>query len=234
MEKVIYLLWRPSGLAAEAWVAQLRATLAEQLLAAGALAARLNACDAAVQAAQGLRQQHLAQQPDAVLQVWLDSANRDLRAASDAAITAHSGRHAAYLVTESQPLRNRLHPAERGERTTGFAQIALLRRPRHLEHGEWLRRWHDGHTPVAIETQSTFEYLQNVVVRALSDEAPPLDALVEECFPAAAMTDPQVFFDAAGDDAKFQRNLHRMMDSVGRFLDLKLIDVLPTSQYTLI
>ncbi len=234
MEKVIYLLWRPSGLAAEAWVDQLRAALAEQLRAAGALAARLNACDAAVQAAHGLRQQHLAQQPDAVLQIWLDSANRDLRAASDTAIAAHSARHAAYLVTESQPLRNRRHPAQRGERTAGFAQIALLRRPPHLDVGEWLRRWHDDHTPVAIETQSTFEYLQNVVVRPLGTDAPPLDALVEECFPAEAMTDPQVFFDAAGDDTKFQHNLQRMMDSVGRFLDLKLIDVLPTSQYTLI
>lgn len=234
MEKLIYLLWRPSGLQTEAWVGRLRTDLAEQLLAAGARSARLNACDAAVQAAHGLRQQHLAHQPDAALQIWLDSANRDLRAQCDAAVQAHCERHATYLVTESQPLRNQLHPALRGERTAGFAQIALLRRPPHLQQREWLQRWHDGHTPVAIETQSTFEYLQNVVVRALSADAPPLDAIVEECFPAAAMTDPQVFFDAPGDEAGFQRNLQRMMDSVARFLDLKLIDVLPTSQYTLI
>jgi hypothetical protein len=47
------------------------------------------------------------------------------------------------------------------------------------------------------------------------------------------MTDPQAFFDAVGDDAKFQRNLATMMDSCSRFLDFDKIDVLPTSQYCL-
>ena len=88
-------------------------------------------------------------------------------------------------------------------------------------------------TPVAIETQSTFEYRQNVVVRALTPGARPYDAIVEECFPPQAMDNPQAFFDAVGDEQKFQRNLDRMMASVGRFLDLGTIDVLATSQYRL-
>ena len=61
--------------------------------------------------------------------------------------------------------------------------------------------------------------------------APHYDAFVEECFPAAAMTDPLVFFDAAGDGERFQHNLDRMMDSVHRFIDMDQLDVLPTSQY---
>src|SRR3546814_5310897 len=67
---------------------------------------------------------------------------------------------------------------------------------------------------VGIETQSNFEYRQNVVVRPLSDDAPAIDAFVEECFPPDAMTDPHVFFDAVGDEAKFQRNLDAM--KIGR------------------
>ena len=73
----------------------------------------------------------------------------------------------------------------------------------------------------------------NVVVRALSHAAPVLDAVVEECFPAAAMTSPHAFFDAVGDDAKLQRHVQAMMDSCHRFIDFDAIDVVPTSQYVI-
>ena len=73
--------------------------------------------------------------------------------------------------------------------------------------------------------------MQNVVVRALTHAAPGYDAIVEERFPAAAMTDPHAFFDAVGDEEKFQRNVAEMMDSCGRFIDFDKIDVVPTSQY---
>ncbi|CAI8692797.1 hypothetical protein EMIT0111MI5_10172 [Burkholderia sp. IT-111MI5] len=58
--------------------------------------------------------------------------------------------------------------------------------------------------------------MQNVVVRALTHAAPGCNAIVEECFPAAAMTDPHAFFDAVGEGEKFQRNVAEMMDSRGR------------------
>lgn len=233
MEKVIYLLGRPDDTQGEAWSRALRTELAEKLRKLGVHGARLNLDDADVAAARALRQQRLATQPQALLQVWIDSANDPLRAPLDAVIARYGVRHAAYLVTESVPLRNARHPPRPGERTTGFAQIALLQRPPRLDADAWRLHWQTVQTPVAIETQSTFEYVQNTVVRALMPDAPPLDAIVEECFPQEAMTDPQTFFDAPGDEAGFQRNLARMMDSVSRFLDLP-IDCVPTSQYVLI
>lgn len=233
MEKVIYLLWPADRAGAQAWGRQLRAELPPALRTLGVHSARLNLDDADVAAAQALRQRRMDAQPQAVLQVWIDSANDPLRAPLDAVIAQHGARSAAYLVSESVPLRNTQHPPRAGERTEGFAQIALLQRTPRLDADAWRRHWQTVQTPVAIETQSTFEYVQNAVVRALTDGAPPLDAIVEECFPAAAMTDPQAFFDAPGDEAKFQRNLARMMDSVNRFLDLP-IDCLPTSQYVLV
>jgi hypothetical protein len=45
------------------------------------------------------------------------------------------------------------------------------------------------------------------------------------------MNDPLAFFDAPGEPDKFKRNLDRMMDSVGRFINMGQIDVVPTSQY---
>lgn len=231
MEKILYLSWRDPAQARGAFFADLRERLAPALQAAGARSLRLNLDDDAVREADGIRQRVFDPPPDALLQVWVDSAIGFLRRGIDAAIAAAAPRHAAYLVTESQAIVNRAHPPLPGLRTAGFAQLAILRRPPRLSHAQWLDIWHNGHTPVGIETQSNFEYVQNVVVRPLTPDAPAIDAIVEECFPAAAMRDPYVFFDAAGDEAKFQHNLERMMTSVHRFIDPGTIDVIPSSQY---
>ncbi|TXH05908.1 MAG: hypothetical protein E6R07_03640 [Nevskiaceae bacterium] len=235
MEKVVYLVWRDPKEDVDPFAARLRGDLAARLRALPTLRGlQLNVADAAVAAGSGLRQTFLDPPPDAVLQVWVDSAIAPLRQPVDAAIAAATARHAAYLVTESRPLRNRQHPPQPGQRTEGFAQIALLRKPARLSYGQWLDVWHNSHTQIAIDTQSTFEYAQNVVVRPLTAGAPPLDAMVEECFPLAALTDPLTFFDAPGDKAKFEANLKIMMDSVHRFIDMGTIDVMPTSQYVLL
>ncbi|WP_409284120.1 EthD domain-containing protein [Pseudomonas protegens] len=109
--------------------------------------------------------------------------------------------------------------------------MALLTRPPRLTPQTWLELWRNQHTEVAIATQDNFQYVQNLVVAALTPDAPPIDAIVEECFPPAAMTDPQAFFDATGDAARFEQNLAAMMQSCARFIDFDKIDVLPTSQY---
>ncbi len=231
MEKVIYVLKHDPQIDADAWASRLRKELATELQALGVLGLQVNAADSAVAPASAIRQTYSDPPVDGLVQVWLDTAIRKFREPVDQAVFAHAGPAAAYLVTESRPLPNRLHPPQPGQRTVGFSQIALLRRPQQLDYAAWLDIWHNSHTSVAVETQSNFEYVQNVVVRALTADAPPRDGIVEECFPAAAMTDPQVFFDAAGDEPKFQRNLALMMESVARFIDMPKIDVLATSQY---
>ena len=231
MEKVIYLLWREPRFDAHAWAAQLRQSLPELTQRTGVRSLQFNLQDEAVEPAAGIRRSSSAAPPDALVQVWFDSAIDAYRAEIDHALQRQSARFAAYLVTESQPLSNRRFPPMPGARTSGFSQLALLKRPPRLTPAQWLDLWHNRHTPVAIETQSSFEYIQNVVVRALTEDAPDYDAFVEGCFPAEAMNDPQVFFDAAGDPAKFQRNLDRMMESVQRFIDMDALDVLATSQY---
>src|SRR5690349_9350041 len=123
MEKVIYLLWRDPA------TAQPPATLTAALRNAGARSVRLNLADADVAKAVGLKQVLLKPQPDALAQVWVDSAIAARRKAVDAVIARACTRYAAYLVTESQPIVNTRHPATAGQRTFGFAQVALLRRP---------------------------------------------------------------------------------------------------------
>jgi hypothetical protein len=231
MEKVVYVLWRDPRTTEHEFARRLRTEVAERLLESGARGLQVNVTDEAVRPAAALRQTSTRPQMEGLLSVWVDSAIARFRRPLDAIVEAAVGRMAAYLVTESQPIRNTRHPPLPGERTAGFSQLAFLERPPRLSHEAWLDIWHNHHTPVAIDTQDNFEYVQNVIVRPLSHAAPVCDAIVEECFPEAAMTDPQAFFDAVGDADKLQRHVQTMMASCARFIDFDAIDVVPTSQY---
>lgn len=232
MEKVIYVVWRDPATGIEEFGQRLRKSLAPRLKTLGARGLRINVADHHVAAAIGIAQKHSEPAVEALVQVWLHSANDALRAPVDGVIASVATRFDAYLVTESVPLPNTEHPSSgHGQRTEGFAQIALFPRQPGLSDEQFLDLWQNRHTTVAVETQSNYEYVQNRVVRALTPGARAIDAIVEECFPTGAMTDPQLFFDAEGDAVKFEKNLKAMMDSVGCFIDMSRIDVTPTSQY---
>ena len=231
MDKVIALLWAPAGTAAEAFAAQLKATLPPLLKAAGAQHIRLNLEDAISGKGAHLRQSRGPRQHDAVVQFEYSGLGETLPEPICTALARASEQWHAWQVTASQIIANTRHPAQAGERTAGWAQMAFLTLPERLTHAEWRSLWQDRHTAVAIETQANFEYVQNLIERPLSPGAPPYVAIVEECFPEAALTDPFVFFDAVGDPEKFKANLDRMMESCDRFIDRGTIDVIPTGQY---
>jgi hypothetical protein len=234
MEKVVYCLTSTGREAPEPGLGErLRTEVTDALLGAGAHGVQVNVVDAAVEAAEPLRILTSASPADALVSVWVDSANDRLRRPFDDAVADGPWSSAAYLVTESAPLADRSTDAAAGGRTPGFAQIAFFRRPENLPRHEWLTRWLDDHTRVAIDTQSTFVYVQNVVARVLTPGATAWDAIVEECFPAAAMTDPNVFFDAEGDDERLAAHQTAMFDSVQRFIDLSSIEVIATSRYVM-
>lgn len=232
MEKVICLLWREDGADRAAFNDRLIAHLPDALRAAGASDIRINLEDAISAGGAHLRQTRGARQHDAAVQFWLHSANQARRGGVDHVLDGCCARWHGWVVAESTIIANAAHPAQPGQRTAGWAQLAFLTLPGWLTHAEWLELWQDCHTQVAVETQANFEYVQNLVVRALTDGAPPYTAIVEECFPEAALRDPFVFFDAVGDPAKFQANLDRMMESCDRFIDRGTIDVIPTGQYS--
>ena len=232
MEKVLYALTRPPATDPTTFRRDLLDT-AERLGRRGALAVQVNVVDDDVAPAAGLRIVTSDAPADAVVAVWVASARESARAPLDEALAEVAATLAAYLVTESVPLdESRPSPTTDG-RTDGFAQLAFLRRPADLAVDDWFTRWFDDHTPVALETQDTSLYVQHAVVRPLTAGAPPWDAIVEEGFPDEAMTDPQAFFDARGDDDRLARHQQAMLASVQRFIDLTTIEVVPTSRYVL-
>jgi EthD domain len=224
MEKIVAALWGVNN-------AQLLAGLPSALKAAGASEIRINIRDEAVAAGAGLIQTWQEPQQDAVVQYWLPSANAIFRGEADKAIAAHCQRFAVWLVAESTIIANAAHPPQPGTRTWGWSQASFINFCDDLDRAEAIKVWHSHHTRVAIDTQANFEYVQNLIVRPLTEGAPEYDAFVEECFPLEALTDPHAFFDAVGDPAKFEANLAMMMDSCGRFIQFGRIDIIPTSQY---
>lgn len=229
MEKLMYLLWKPAGQDSAQFRAQCLHALAPAIAAAGGRQIRCMIADDDVAAASGNR--IVNQQPafDAVLSFWVDSAR--IAPQLDGAFAQHAARFCGFLVSESEPLRNEKFPARAGQRTEGMNQVVLLQCPPRLARDQWLHNWLVDHTPVAIETQSSFGYRQNLVVRPVTAPLVRCDAIVEENFPAPAMRDREAFYGAQGDPARKAAHEKRMIDSCLRFIDFDRIDCIPTSEY---
>jgi hypothetical protein len=225
VEKVILTLRGAD--ADDMWCARLRTQVAADLLDLGLPGLAVNVRDEVVR--DSLMTLTTLDPPVvAVVTVWTQqSYGRRVRAAI-ARLDEECADVAAYLVTESVTLPPPVTVP--GQRTEGLANIALLRRPDDLDEATWLSRWHIDHTPVAIETQSTFGYTQNAVVRPLTDGAPVLAAIVEELFPEQAISDLHAFFGAADDDDLRDR-MERMVASTSAFGANRDIDTVPTSRY---
>ncbi|HEU4361602.1 MAG TPA: EthD domain-containing protein, partial [Mycobacterium sp.] len=196
MEKVIVVLQQAD--CSDRWCQRLRGPIAAELLALGLPGVAVNVRDVR----DALLTLTVLDPPAAaVVSLWTEQYYGEQLRAAIALLGAEADAVAAYLVTESTPVP----PPDPGDgrRTPGLANVALLRRPTGLDEASWLHRWHVDHTPVAIDTQATFGYTQNVVVRALTANAPAIDGIVEELFPDGAGSDPHLFY-GARDDADLQ------------------------------
>jgi hypothetical protein len=225
MEKVIVVLRRTDP--NDEWCARLRGPVAYDLLGLGIAGLSVNVRDSPVR--ESLMTLTTLDPPVAALvSLWTQQCYGPQVVAALRQLAIECDQLAAYLVTESVPMA--APASEPGSRTTGFANVALLRRPADLDQATWLNRWQLDHTPVAVETQSTFGYTQNWVVRALTPDAPGIAAIVEELFPAEAVADLKAFFGAA-DDADLQHRVGRMVASTSAFGANQNIDTVPTSRY---
>lgn len=213
----------------EQWCTRLRTRVATGLSELDLAGLTVNVRDAPVSASM-MTLTTLDPPVSAVVSIWTQQYyGVALRTALEL-LAAECQEFAAYLVTESVPMPG--PDVAPSARTPGLANIALLRRPPDLDVATWLQRWHIDHTPVAIATQATFGYTQNTVVRALTPDAPPIDAIVEELFPIEAVSDLHAFFGAA-DDADLGDRMGKMAASVARFGADRNIDTVPTSRYVL-
>lgn len=231
MEKIVYPIWKRETEGCETFRRKLLGEVSRSLLQVGARKLSISIVDDDVASAEPLRIIATKPPPDGLISIWVDTAI--YRKPLEEIIEKAVARMAGYLVTESQPLVNTKHPVRDGERVPGMNSVVFLTRPPRLSYLQWIEIWHGSHTAIAIETQSTFGYKQNVIVRPLTYAAPPYDAIVEENFPAEAMTDPQAFYNAIGDDEKRRQRELAMIESCARFIDFDKLDRILMSEYVI-
>ena len=222
MEKLFYVLWQPGNDA----VAFTEALLALQINLGDAQRVRVGVPDVPLPREDPYAAMRQVA-PAGYVSFWLNSAYR--RAAAEAAITAIAPRLAGYVVAESTILPARTPAC--GAREDGFMQVCGFAALPGLTRADLWRHWLGTHTDVAVGTQATIFYNQNVVVRPLTEHAPAWDAIVEERFPAAALDDRAVYFDSVGDGAKLDANMAAMAQSCARFIDFNTITLMNCGEY---
>jgi hypothetical protein len=228
MEKLAYCVWKRAGEPDERFKVRLLEELAPRLRAEAARL-RISVVDDDVAAGAKLHLGKLRPPPSGLVSFWLEQSQEC--GACQARIAAACERIAGYLVVESRPLVNTAQRAPAGARTPGFALVSCIEAKDGLSKQEFIRLWYTVQRDTAIETQSTFGYVRNEIVRALTPDAPRWDAIVEENFPIGALDDPAVFYDAVGDPERLRRNQQRMFRAVESFLALDRIESHPMSEY---
>lgn len=230
MEKIAYQLWKKDSDSLKIFKNKLLLNLAKDV---SKLVSELqiNIADADVALASNLVQSNYSPSPNAIIFVKVKSyfSSGEIELQLDKVTKKIEG----FVVSESIILEKK-KKSPLGSRTEGFSQIVFLEKPANMTEFDWFDHWTNYHTKIAIHTQSNFIYIQNTIVRPLQNGSPTFIAIIEECFPSEAMTDPQVFYAAGNNPELFTKNAEIMMDSCEKFIDFQKIEVIPTSRYRII
>lgn len=228
MEKLASVLWKP-GDRSDAQFARALLALAPELEKRGAAGLAIDVVDEAVAAGTKVRVGRMDPPKAAVAFYWLDEA--DARTPIEELLSQVASRVESFLLVESVPLRNTSQVAPLGQRTPGFNLVTCIEPKPGLARDEFIALWHVEHRRCALETQSTFCYVRNEIVRAFGRDAPPWAAIVEESFPIEALTDPRVWYRWEGSEEQFRRHRQWMIESCVAFLDLAKVESHPMSEY---
>ena len=154
----------------------------------------------------------------ALVSVWVRS--YDLRSGVEELLRASSPRVDGYLVTESEP-----QPDDPS--LDLLSHVTWFPKPERLSEEEFLRGWHEVHTPHSAELHPLRRsYVRDTVVRTLTAGSPDVRAVVVERFEVADYADPRRLF---GSKEALQQN---MTDLPG-YADLDAISCRPMRQVVL-
>ena len=237
MDKLIYILWGPKGQDKTQRQQVLLKDVAPKLLASGAVRLTMYIVDedSNVKSSAPF---HPGERMCAEVAFWLNHVEQ--RVPCEEALRSAGFRFAGYLVDETVYTEyggNRYSGPRNwpdGQRSPGIVAVTLMERPKRLSHEEWIKRWHGRQSPVSEAMQPRSRYIRNVVVRALTPDAPPYEGIVEEAWPSIKhITNPFIFYGAGKNPFKLVWNMVVMLRSVTSFLDLTRIRTTNTSEYIL-
>tara|TARA_B100000787_G_scaffold45521_1_gene32621 strand:- start:2060 stop:2761 length:702 start_codon:yes stop_codon:yes gene_type:complete len=230
MEKIVFKLWRSDSDSLEKFKKSLLVDLPKTLESLIS-ELQINIADEDVNEAAALAQTNYSQNPDAIVFIKVVSQYYSENIIS--ILQSFATKVEGFIVSESIILQDDSKDHQ-GKRSEGFSQVVFLEKPLEMTEFDWFDHWTHHHTKIAIETQSNFTYIQNTVVRPLQKDSPNFIAVIEECFPSEAMSNPSIFYNAENDSELLLKNTELMMDSCSRFIDFQKIEVIPTSRYRMI
>ena len=230
MEKIVFKLWRNNSDSLEKFKESLLVDLPETLESLVS-ELQINIADDDVKAAAELVQTNYSQNPDAIVFIKVTSQYHSENIVQ--ILRTMANKVDGFIVSESIILQDGSKD-HTGKRSEGFSQIVFLEKPIEMTEFDWFDHWTHHHTKIAIETQSNFTYIQNTIVRPLQNDSPNFIAVIEECFPSEAMSNPSIFYNADDDSELLLNNTQLMMESCSRFIDFQKIEVIPTSRYRMI
>ncbi|MBT5216014.1 MAG: EthD domain-containing protein [Gammaproteobacteria bacterium] len=230
MEKIVFKLWRSDSNSLEKFKKSLLVDLPKTLESLIS-ELQINIADEDVNEAAALAQTNYSQNPDAI--VFIKVASQYYSENIISILQSFATKVEGFIVSESIILQDDSKDHQ-GKRSEGFSQVVFLEKPLEMTEFNWFDHWTHHHTKIAIETQSNFTYIQNTVVRPLQKDSPNFIAVIEECFPSEAMSNPSIFYNAENDSELLLKNTELMMDSCSRFIDFQKIEVIPTSRYRMI
>ena len=230
MEKIVFKLWRSDSNSLEKFKKSLLVDLPKTLESLIS-ELQINIADEDVNEAAALAQTNYSQNPDAI--VFIKVASQYYSENIISILQSFATKVEGFIVSESIILQDD-RKDHQGKRSEGFSQVVFLEKPLEMTEFNWFDHWTHHHTKIAIETQSNFTYIQNTVVRPLQKDSPNFIAVIEECFPSEAMSNPSIFYNAENDSELLLKNTELMMDSCSRFIDFQKIEVIPTSRYRMI
>lgn len=174
----------------------------------------------------------------AIVSLWLDCYDR--RGAAEGVLAEACERIAGYSVVESM---YREYGGNRwagprdwpdGVRSPGPLTVTVFEQHPDFELDAWLDFWHSRQSPMSEEIQPRTRYVRNAVFRAITPDAPPYRAIVEEAWPSAeSVTDPMQFFCGEGDPARLKANIETMIATTTAFIPYETMRNITMSEWIL-
>jgi hypothetical protein len=210
--------------------------VAPRLVAAGARALTIDVDDEPAQVPPPAPPPEGENPVRAVVSLWVDA--YDWRAPFEDVLRAHSERIAGYQAVESmyRDYGDNQWSARRdwpdGTRSPGILTVSLFEQKRDMEFDDWITFWHTKQSPMSEAIQPRARYVRNALFRAITPDAPPYRAIVEEAWPTVDdLTDPMRFYCANGDAELLQRNVTTMIEHVTTFIDFDTFRNLTLSEW---
>jgi len=136
-------------------------------------------------------------------------------------IIKEAGYAGGYSVEEAIPV-DYSKTWQDGEPTPGECLLTLFHKKKNLDQSTFIRRWHEGHTPLSLKLHPLWNYNRNMVKSVLSENSAWYDGIVEEQFQNSSdLLNPFVFF---GPPYKVPVHMYQVFMDTRSFIDMRRIE----------